>query len=312
MKEGKGTCHKTPRPSLVPPPASPPTACCKAAHAEEAAARGCAAPPLEAPQAAAAAAASRHGSTSVAAPALLASYQPERQWHLAGVTLVALVIGRLVMLSSPAPLRIARNWVVGALYHCPLTRPFFKVRREVVGGRGGGGGSPEPPPHSICPPQDPFAPPTSLGRGLFDFHAPDGRRRWQRTSSTTTGRRRGPPPGWRGRDDVTGRLMPNAPVGSASRGPASRQRLDAALEEAIARFLGAGGAPAWVLLCAPHTSAAPWPADGGADGGGEAGEEEEEAHPLRRLSPAVRAWMAATAARTGPAAYAPLVVLQAR
>ena len=106
--------------------------------------------------------------------------------------------------------------------------------------------------------------------------------------------------------------MPNAPVGSASCGTASRQRLDAALEEAIARFLGAGGAPAWVLLCAPHTSAAPWPADGGADGGGEAGEEEEEAHPLRRLSPAVRAWMAATAARTGPAAYAPLVVLQAR
>ena len=60
-------------------------------------------------------------------PSLLMSYQPERSGHLAGVTFVALVIGRLIMLSKPSFLRHLRNFVVGGLYHNPITRPFFKV-----------------------------------------------------------------------------------------------------------------------------------------------------------------------------------------
>lgn len=143
-------------PASTPTPLSThlPAACCKAARAEEEAAVAAQAggridSPSEAPLPPAAA--RRHGGGAAAvatAPALLASYQPERQWHLDGVTLVALVIGRLVMLSSPTPLRIARNWVVGALYHCPLTRPFFKVRREVEdrGERGGRHAQSLPPP----------------------------------------------------------------------------------------------------------------------------------------------------------------------
>lgn len=78
------------------------------------------------------------GSESAAAPpaaplpaattaALLGSYQLERQGHLRGVIGVALAMGRLVALRMPG-LRHIRNAVVGAAYHCPATRPFFKVR----------------------------------------------------------------------------------------------------------------------------------------------------------------------------------------
>lgn len=59
--------------------------------------------------------------------ALLGSYQLERQGHLRGVIGVALAMGRLVALRMPG-LRHIRNAVVGAAYHCPATRPFFKVR----------------------------------------------------------------------------------------------------------------------------------------------------------------------------------------
>lgn len=145
-----------------------------------------------------------------------------------------------------------------------------------------------------CPPplQEPFAPPSALGAGLFDFHGADGVRSWQRKGPRAAALR-----GWRARDEASGRLAPNCVVGSASSGAESRLLLDHALRRA-ATSLAAGqlgtvagssadspAPPTWTLLCAPHTSAAPW-----GDAAGRGG-----LHPLSALPERVRLWAAASA-----------------
>ena len=93
--------------------------------------------------------------------------------------------------------------------------------------------------------------------------------------------------------------MPNCIVGSTSSGSASRLLLDHALQRAALSLssdqLGAPLAlprgdsspypPTWILLCAPHTSAAPWSAEGGTTC------ESSEKHPLAGgISARVERW----------------------
>ena len=131
---------------------------------------------------------------------LLSSYQMEREPHLRSVTATAVTMGRLITLSSPRWVWHARNAVVTALYHCPLTQPFFKA---------------------------PFSPPTALGAGLFDFHEAVGwagqrglrrRGRGQAASSLPSDDNAAEATddggGWVARDYASGRSFPNFRVGT--------------------------------------------------------------------------------------------------
>lgn len=80
--------------------------------------------------------------------ALLDTYTEERRAHLRSVVAVAVTMGRLITLRNPV-LAWLRNMVIGGAYHFPLTNLIFK---------------------------EPFAPPSQLSIGLFDFHAPGGAR----------------------------------------------------------------------------------------------------------------------------------------
>jgi 2-polyprenyl-6-methoxyphenol hydroxylase-like FAD-dependent oxidoreductase len=110
--------------------------------------------------------------------ALLPSYEAERRPHLRAVTRVAVAMGRLIALRSKA-LAAVRDVLIGFAYRFPLTAPIFK---------------------------QPFAPPTALDAGLFDFHNTRGLR---------ARRELGPfdhNPSWVYRDGGTGMLLPNFPV----------------------------------------------------------------------------------------------------
>lgn len=165
-------------------------------------------------------------------------------------------------------------------------------------------------PTAFCAPQEPFAPPSALSAGLFDFHSARGLRSWN-----TQGL---PIQGWDARDWAAGRLVPNCVVGSASSGSASRLLLDHAMQRSAlslatgrlgyaplgnARGDSSSTPPTWIVLCAPHTSAAPWPAQGGSAC------ESSEKHPLAGgVSARVERWAANGGGEAPPASS--LLVIQ--
>jgi len=195
---------------------------------------------------------------TVAADALLDSYELERRPHVRATTQSALSICALIIIRA-WPLTRLRDLLLIAGDRFPLTTEWTQGR---------------PAGTNVWVPEwvpNPFRLPTAAERGLFDFRAGAGAAE----------------PGWLARDAAAGAPLPNFAVLELEGAAAAPVRLDDALWRACdaeqQRRAAAGAAasdadarqhprPLWVLLLAPGASAL-----GAAD------------HPLTRLPPATLA-----------------------
>lgn len=187
---------------------------------------------------------------------LLRTYRAERWPHLQATTDIAVSIGSLVQMRRPAVLRHARNVLMGGLYRFPLTRPFF---------------------------MEPFAPPSALHEGFFDFRGPSGEATReaggglarQLAAALSLGLKDAfwpllpspgpqPLPGWRARDAAAGKSVPNYAIELLNDGAARRIALDELLQPGAAdeqqqqQLQGAdleSRAPLWSVLVSPRFSA---------------------------------------------------------